>query len=321
MAFLFGRKRKRSHDQDQDHESDRGDPAMSTSSAILQNHSYGLKVLEEPQNAAGIVFDVVFVHGLRGSIETTWRHNRTGAYWPRDFLSKDLSNCRIFAFGYDADIVNFWNPASKNRIGNHAENLIGALAGEREITDTNSRKIIFIGHSLGGLVIQQALCHSKNSVEEHIQKIHECTAAIMFLGTPHFGADMAKWAAFGSHMSDSFKRTNSDIVNVLKLGSEMLANIQGNFHSILRTREKSDQRIQITCFYEELALSYVGEVVPMHSAILPSYPSYGIHANHMDMTKFPSCDDAGYGSIRRELLRWTKQLSTAGPTPLALNCT
>ena len=78
------------------------------------------------------------MHGLRGSIETTWRHNRTGAYWPRDFLSKNLSNCRIFAFGYDADIVNLWNPASKNRISNHAGNLIGALAGEREITDTVS---------------------------------------------------------------------------------------------------------------------------------------------------------------------------------------
>jgi hypothetical protein len=217
----------------------------------------------------------------------------------------------------------------------------------------NSRKIIFIGHSLGGLVIQQALCHSKNSVEEHIQKIHECTAAIMFLGTPHFGADMAKWAAFGSHMADSFKRTNSDIVNVLKPGSEMLANIQGNFHSILRTREKSDQRIQITCFYEELALSYVGEVVcslsvciwhvtdfhrlylciqPLSHLILVMESTLIIWYFHLflftlymltnqDMTKFPSCDDAGYGSIRRELLRWTKQLSTAGPTRLALNCT
>lgn len=226
-----------------------------------------------------ILASVVFVHGLRGSVEKTWLHQGTGAYWPRDFLSKDLPNCRILAFGYDADIVNFWNPASKNRIGNHAENLVGALAGEREITDTvsatdnsflilfvnwffwqNGRSIIFIGHSLGGLVIQQALCHSKNSVEEHIQKVHECTAAIAFLGTPHFGADMAKWAAFGSQMTNTFKRSNSEIVDILKPGSEMLANIQGNFHSMLRIRDRSDKRIHITCFYEELPLPYIGEV-------------------------------------------------------------
>jgi hypothetical protein len=88
-----------------------------------------------------ILASVVFVHGLRGSIGQTWLHQGTGTYWPRDFLSKDLPNCRILAFGYDADIVNFWNPASKNRIGNHAENLVGALAGEREITDTVSATI------------------------------------------------------------------------------------------------------------------------------------------------------------------------------------
>jgi hypothetical protein len=71
---------------------------------------------------------------------------------------------------------------------------------------------------------------------------------------------MAKWAAFGSHMTNTFKRSNNEIVDILKPGSEMLANIQGNFHSMLRIRDRGDKRIHITCFYEELPLPYIGEV-------------------------------------------------------------
>lgn len=57
------------------------------------------------------------------------------------------------------------------------------------------------------------------------------------------------------------KQTNSDIVNVLRRDSELLARIQDDFHSMLRSRIDDGQRqIFITCFYEELPLAGVGEV-------------------------------------------------------------
>ncbi len=71
---------------------------------------------------------------------------------------------------------------------------------------------------------------------------------------------MAEWAKFGSHVTSFFKRSNSDIVAVLKPGSEMLASIQKNFHGMLRKRENDQRRIQITCFYDELALPVIGVV-------------------------------------------------------------
>lgn len=57
-------------------------------------------------------------------------------HWPTTLLSEDISDARILAFGYDADVVNFWNPASGNTIRNHAENMLGCLARQRE--ETNS---------------------------------------------------------------------------------------------------------------------------------------------------------------------------------------
>lgn len=96
----------------------------------------GLKVVYEPRMPTSPNIDIVFVHGLTGSSYHTWRHTGTGIYWPSDLLYNEIPQARVAVFGYDADIVGFWNPASNNRISNHAQNLLGALARLRDRTTT-----------------------------------------------------------------------------------------------------------------------------------------------------------------------------------------
>jgi len=69
--------------------------------------------------------------------------------------------------------------------------------------------------------------------------------------------------------------------------------------------------IDISCFYEELPLPGIGQVVPRESAVLPGYISIGIHANHMDMARFRTADDPGFLSVCGELRRW---VHAVGPT-------
>ncbi|SLM34305.1 P-loop containing nucleoside triphosphate hydrolase [Lasallia pustulata] len=271
----------------------------------------GLGVLHEPSNPPAAVVDIVFVHGLTGAPANTWLHTASGMYWPATLLSRDVPNSRILSFGYDADVVKFWNPTSQNRVGNHALNMLGGLTRLREKSDTENRKVIFVTHSLGGLVTQDCLCSSRSHPEKHLQQISSCTIGIVFLGTPHHGADLAAWAKFGSTIAKTIKHVNSDIVSVLKPGSEMLARVQDGFHGLLRLRRNEESEIAVTCFFEELPLPLVGKVVEMESAILPGYASYGIHANHMDMTKFDNKDNAGYESVLGELRRWVKGLQPA----------
>lgn len=105
------------------------------------------------------------------------------------------------------------------------------------------------------------------------------------------------------------KQTNSQILEVLKSNSEVLARIKEDFHTMLRARGlKGERPTEITCCYEELPLPGVGEVVPMNSAILPGYAHIGIHGNHMAMTKFASEDDPGFVAVAGELRRWIKEL-------------
>ncbi len=57
-------------------------------------------------------------------------------HWPTTLLRRDIPDARVLAFGYDADVINFWNPAAQNRIGNHAENMLGAIARRRQQTES-----------------------------------------------------------------------------------------------------------------------------------------------------------------------------------------
>ncbi|KAI9781443.1 MAG: hypothetical protein M1839_006037 [Geoglossum umbratile] len=112
---------------------------------------YGLKKCHDPGDA---VADIVFVHGLTGNRESTWTDKSSGVFWPAHLLKNDVPKTRIVTFGYDADVAHFWAVASQNRIGNHALNLVNALVQMRERTNTEGRPILFVTHSLGGLVFE-----------------------------------------------------------------------------------------------------------------------------------------------------------------------
>ena len=226
--------------------------------AIGEGQNYGVKVLYDGGNTACV--DIVFVHGLTGNAYNTWLHQETGIHWPSKLLRQDIPDSRILSFGYDADVVKILGrgPASNSRLSNHAESLVGKLVRERERSETETRKIIFVAHSLGGLVTVQALTHSKNSAEKYLNQVERCTVGIVFLGVPHCGSDIEAWATIGRRMVGLFTPTNKDILSVLNPDSEMLHMVENNFHTNLRQR--MDDPIEIAGFYEELAVKGIGEV-------------------------------------------------------------
>ena len=57
------------------------------------------------------------------------------------------------------------------------------------------------------------------------------------------------------------KQTNSEIVEVLRRDSEVLARIQDHFHTmIMALSEEESGLVEICCFFEELPLPGVGLV-------------------------------------------------------------
>jgi len=256
------------------------------------------------------VVDIIFVHGLTGDREETWRAKDVADPWPKTLLPLKIPDARVLTFGYDAYVADWRGMVSKNRIGNHAMNLLSAVATFRMDDDTDKRPIIFVCHSLGGLVCEDALAIAQQRPETHIKQVLNCTRGIVFLGTPHHGAGLAHWAEGLARAIGALKQTNAEILAVLKSDSEVLERVQGSFHTMIRSRIQDGlPAIEITCFFEELPLPGIGVVVPSHSAILPGYIPIGIHSNHMEMTKFEDVDDPGFVAIAGELRRWVKGLA------------
>ena len=113
----------------------------------------GVKVLHHFPNAT---VDIYFVYGLTGDRDSTWTAYGQSAPWPQNLLSPKLKKARILTYGYDAYIVRK-TISGLNRQIDHATNLLNDLTTDRVSCNASSRPIIFVAHSLGGLVCKEAI--------------------------------------------------------------------------------------------------------------------------------------------------------------------
>ncbi|MCJ1344417.1 hypothetical protein MMC31_002620, partial [Peltigera leucophlebia] len=202
-------------------------------------------LFELSKNESEKTVDVVAVHGLQGDAYKTWEHDN-GSLWLRDFLPADIPNARIMTFGYDSTVA-FSKSVAK--IEDKALELLNHLSARRYLAAPGkpARPIVFICHSLGGIVVKKALvlAHDRNSNLDY-KDISANTKAIAFLGVPHEGSNTAWWAGFATNLLKSFSlgtSTNTAIVSDLEKGSATLADISRKFV------EKAPDMIVYT-FYE-----------------------------------------------------------------------
>lgn len=158
---------------------------------------------------------------------------------------------RILVYGYDADVTSFTDGATKDKIHNHAEHLIAELAANRRIRKATERPIIFIAHSLGGLVVKRALIHSseiRGQKTQHLRSIFISTYGILFLGTPHKGSDVAQWGSrlewiCNAVMPSGIVDSSNQLVDALKTNNETLQNIDRQFMQFMGTQFPTAQRL------------------------------------------------------------------------------
>lgn len=124
-----------------------------TPSAIGPGLNYGIKVLYDGSAETPANIDIVFVHGLTGNAYSTWFHKEAGVHWPSALLGRDIKDARILSFGYDADIINIWKPASNSRISNHAEHRSAVLSEFGETLIQRTERLYSFLTVLAGLLL------------------------------------------------------------------------------------------------------------------------------------------------------------------------
>jgi len=273
----------------------------STSPKAALSFPDGITVWHDCPNAT---VDICFVHGLTGNRESTWTTHGQPVPWPKTLLPSNLPNARLLTYGYDAYVVRK-SVVSTNRLIHHASNLLNDLC------NSSSRPLILVVHSLGGLVCKEAILLSQNNPEPHLRGIFNRVIGVVFMGTPHKGAWMANWAHIPASALGLFKSSNKSLLATLETENQLLESIQAKFLSMVREVREGGRSLEVTCFFEELPLPVAGHVVSKDSAIIDGYTSISIHANHRDMVRFASAEDAGYKRLLGELTRWERLATSA----------
>ncbi|KAH8748586.1 hypothetical protein BGZ57DRAFT_969480 [Hyaloscypha finlandica] len=134
--------------------------------------------------------DIIAVHGLnprsKNNVDHAWDTWRTpagpqGRLWLRDDLPQSIPESRIFLYEYNSTAAY---GKSRDTFIDEANELLEQISMERD--GVEPRPIVFLGHSMGGLLIKQALITYTN---RNSWPIINATAGLAFFATPHYCGD------------------------------------------------------------------------------------------------------------------------------------
>ncbi|KAJ5749085.1 uncharacterized protein N7511_010781 [Penicillium nucicola] len=274
---------------------------------------FGLSQVYLPRDEPKV--DIVFVHGLNGHPHDSWTSKNTGTFWPVDLLPDVLAaqNPRILTYGYNANVTAFTDGVSRDSVVSHAETLASSLAANRSLKGCADRPIIFVCHSLGGLVVKRALIYSRSlssEKTEHLRSVYVSTFGILFLGTPHNGSDIAKWGLLLHNICNAvlpkkFMEASPQLIKSLRTNNETLQHINSLFVDIMG-------RFHIYFFHETRSTDVRGtrEVIVDEASAAPymeGVERMGIEADHSHMCKFDDENAAGYEVVAEAILRYSRQ--------------
>ncbi|KAK2746767.1 hypothetical protein FQN55_005494 [Onygenales sp. PD_40] len=245
--------------------------------------------------------DIIAVHGLNGHPYETWRHEN-GNVWLRDFLPLQYPGARIFSFGYSSEVAF---TLSTGKLPDFARSLLENVMAVRKTSEEMMRPIIFVCHSMGGIVVKKALSIAIIDSEDY-DNIRTSTCGILFFSTPHRGSTITRLPEVMVNIanlclagtSKLTGRMRSDLIKSLERDSQDLKSISTDIrHQIAAYR--------IVSFVEKKSTPpFSHPVVDDFSGImdLPKETIVPMDGrDHRDVCRFGSTKESLYSVVCRHL--------------------
>lgn len=240
------------------------------------------------------VVDVIFVHGLTGDPKNTWCSGPSQEFWPK-WLVLELNRLDIYTLGYPSSLFGKWEQKEMD-LPERANNILELLAGK----GIGSRPIVFVAHSLGGLLVKFLLRRALDSGDKDYELISNQTRMVFFLATPHKGASLA------------------GIVDLIPGASKQvgsLANKSGfleDLNQFYRNFASKRSDLQTYVYYEKLKTNKAILVVDRDSADpgVSGVAPVPVDRDHAGICKPPDKDDVVFLGVRRHLTNLCKSIYT-----------
>ncbi|KAF2402677.1 hypothetical protein EJ06DRAFT_519719 [Trichodelitschia bisporula] len=284
-----------------------------------QYNPLGLTVLYTPDGQP--TADIIFIHGLGGTSHSTWcKDGDRALFWPAKWLPAEagLQTVRIITYGYNAN----WQATNSNilDIPDFAQDLL-ALMKNAQDDDTGEElgigktPIIFVAHSMGGLVAKAAFLRGQDDPEysEIVQAVH----SMIFLATPHRGSDFA--GTLNTLLSVSILIPKKDFLTSLDRNSRTLQQINQQFrHHISKLSLFSFwETLETPLVKGNLSLGFPVRVMVLvqDSATLlyPGEAFMSLDADHHGVCKFTSRDDPNYKKVRNQIRAYVRDAGKVKP--------
>lgn len=235
---------------------------------VYGNHIYLLSPFRRDQSE--VEFDVVFIHGLVGSVFKSWRQGSiildesgnqaltdganpatepsAGATrcWPKDWLPEDVPGLRVLAVDYPTALSGWRTDCDLNKdsLKERAIHVMKQLEDAR----LGDRPIIWVAHSMGGLLVKQILVLCETKATEFRKNLLEQSNGIIFYSVPHKGSNL-----------DWIERKNlqklllltTEVIELQK-GSPVLIDLHERFLKLARRNE----RLKFLTFLEDSISSF-----------------------------------------------------------------
>lgn len=207
--------------------------------------------------------------------------------WPMEWLPEDHPNTRIIGIDYTSALtewsLNFikYCPCEKGQ--GHIDTRANTLKERLALSEVgNDRPIVWIGHSMGGLLTKIILMKAKDEADPKVSQLARNTRSIVFLGTPHRGSPIAKWK---QHMqlllspSIEVKEMEEGAPKLLQLHSKFMDSLKTYFRKVKIVSVAEGSPTMLTTFKFPL------HIVKEESACIGYGDFYVLKDDHLSLSK------------------------------------
>ena len=204
----------------------------STIRIAIDRHFRGITVLSSPPTDNHTV-DVLAVPGLGGHPYGSFVDKGDGHMWLSESLPRDMPTARVMIYGYESGLQDSNSFAGLDDLVSSLRAALRRLLGSGE-----QRRLILLGHSLGGLLIKEAQIQmtESNSELDQVRRI----AGVLFFGVPNDGMDITSLIPM---VND---QPNRALLESLSAINSQVLRLQGrSFAKLL-----DQTALNLFCFYE-----------------------------------------------------------------------
>ncbi|KAL8343385.1 hypothetical protein RB601_004359 [Gaeumannomyces tritici] len=244
--------------------------------------------------------DCIVIHGFGSHPLAAFKARGFSDVWIRDWLPQDFPKLDILTYGYG---LHFDDPNASGDIHEWADSFRSDLRAYRSMTrgNANFKPLIFIVHSLGGLVFKDAVVSMANSaIFPGDQKIVKCIHDVFFFAVPSQGMDTEDMEVMAGRLP---ARITATLLNQNFL-HRMRQTLNTQFDQAFPYKDST-----IYQFYEALPTKGITKsgqerlLLPQTSTIGRHWENgndykMGIEGDHRTLVKFSRTDTSQYQRVK-----------------------